>query len=122
MSTITYKILLADDNPVNLDLATRLLEKKGHEITTAENGQEAVDRFLESSFDVILMDLEMPKLDGKAAAIEIPAANGYTPISALTGHDKDDKVKQLRQAGFNGFLKKPVSESELKSLVDKHLV
>ena len=63
MSTITYKILLADDNPINLDLTSRLLKKKGHEVTTAENGQEAVDLFLKDSFDVILMDLEMPIIE-----------------------------------------------------------
>jgi CheY-like chemotaxis protein len=65
MSTNTYKILIADDNPVNLDLATRLLRKKGHEITSAENGKEAVELFLQDSFDVILMDLEMPVIGGR---------------------------------------------------------
>ncbi len=90
MSTITYKILLADDNPANLDLATRLLEKRGHEITTAENGKEAVDYFLEGSFDVILMDLEMPGISGIEAARKIRAKEKalsiatpvYTPIIA----------------------------------------
>jgi len=100
----TYKILLADDNPVNLELATRLLEKKGHEIITAENGKEAVDRFLETPFDVILMDLEMPGISGIEAARQIRAKEKassiatpiYTPIIAMTAHDEE--------TGRNGWL------------------
>ncbi len=116
MSIITYKILLADDNPVNLDLTTRLLEKKGHEITTAENGKEAVDRFLEGSFDVILMDLEMPVISGIEAARQIRAKEKaslidtpiYTPIIAMTAHDDETERTACLVVGMDGFITKPI--------------
>ena len=116
MSTITYKILLADDNPMNLDLTTRLLEKKGHEITTAKNGKEAVDRFLEGSFDVILMDLEMPVISGieaarqirakeKASSIDTPV---YTPIIAMTAHVEETERTACLVVGMDAFITKPI--------------
>jgi CheY-like chemotaxis protein len=117
MSTNTYKILIADDNPVNLDLATRLLRKKGHEITSAENGKEAVELFLQDSFDVILMDLEMPVIGGieaarqirakeKALSVETPA---YTPIIAMTAHDQETERTACLVVGMDGFISKPIS-------------
>jgi protein-histidine pros-kinase len=117
MSTNTYKILIADDNPVNLDLATRLLRKKGHEITSAENGKEAVELFLKDSFDVILMDLEMPVIGGieaarqirakeKALSVETPA---YTPIIAMTAHDQETERTACLVVGMDGFISKPIS-------------
>ena len=116
MSTNTYKILIADDNPINLDLATRLLNKKGHEVTTAENGKEAVDLFLQGSFDVILMDLEMPVIGGieaarqirakeKALSVETPA---YTPIIAMTAHDQETERTACLVIGMDGFISKPI--------------
>jgi len=127
MSTITYKILLADDNPINLDLTTRLLEKKGHEITTAENGKEAVDRFLESSFDVILMDLEMPIISGieaarqirakeKASSIDTPV---YTPIIAMTAHDQETERTACLVVGMDGFISKPVDIKTLNQTIQE---
>jgi CheY-like chemotaxis protein len=117
MSTISYKILLADDNLMNLDLATRLLKKKGHKITTAENGEEAVHRFLQETFDVILMDLEMPVMSGieaarqirakeKALSIETPA---YTPIVAMTAHDEETERTACLVVGMDGFISKPIN-------------
>ena len=116
MSTDTYKILIVDDNPINLDLATRLLNKKGHEVTTAENGKEAVDLFLQGSFDVILMDLEMPVIGGieaarqirakeKALSVETPA---YTPIIAMTAHDQETERTACLVIGMDGFISKPI--------------
>jgi CheY-like chemotaxis protein len=127
MSTITYKILLADDNPMNLDLTTRLLEKKGHEITTAENGKEAVDRFLESSFDVILMDLEMPIISGieaarqirakeKASSIDTPV---YTPIIAMTAHDQETERTACLVVGMDGFISKPIDIKTLNQTIQE---
>ena len=117
MSTNTYKILIADDNPVNLDLATRLLRKKGHEITSAENGKEAVELFLQGSFDVILMDLEMPVIGGIEAARQIRAKEkalsvktpAYTPIIAMTAHDQETERTACLVVGMDGFISKPIS-------------
>jgi len=127
MSTNTYKILLADDNPINLDLTTRLLEKKDHEVTTAENGQEAVDLFLKGSFDVILMDLEMPKISGieaarqirakeKASSIDTPA---YTPIIAMTAHDEETERTACLVVGMDGFISKPIDIKTLNQTIQE---
>ena len=116
MCAVTYKILLVDDNPMNLDLASRLLKKKGHEVTTAENGKEAVDLFLKSYFDVILMDLDMPVINGieatqqirskeKASSINTPA---YTPIIAMTAHDQETERTACLVVGMDGFINKPI--------------
>ncbi len=121
MSTVTYKILLADDNPVNRDLAARLLTKRGHEVITVENGQEAVDRFLESAFDVILMDLEMPVMSGIEAARQIRAKERatavdtppYTPIIAMTAHDQEAQKTSCLVVGMDGFITKPI---DIKSI------
>ena len=127
MSTITYKILLADDNPINRDLATRLLEKRGHKITTAQNGKEAVDRFLEEIFDVILMDLEMPGISGieaarqirakeKASSINTPA---YTPIIAMTAHDEESEKTACLVVGMDGFITKPIDIKTLHQTIQE---
>ncbi|MEE8260327.1 MAG: response regulator [Nitrospinaceae bacterium] len=127
MSTNTYKILLADDNPINLDLTTRLLKKKGHEVTTAENGQEAVDLFLKGSFDVILMDLEMPIISGieaarqirakeKASSINTPA---YTPIIAMTAHDEETERTACLVVGMDGFISKPIDIKTLNQTIQE---
>lgn len=127
MSTLTYKILLADDNPMNLDLATRLLEKKGHQVTTAENGKEVVDLFLKGSFDVILMDLEMPVISGieaarqirskeKASSIDTPV---YTPIIAMTAHDQETEKTACLVVGMDGFISKPIDIKTLNQTIQK---
>lgn len=116
MTTPSYKILLADDNPMNRDLASRLLERKGHAITTAEDGNQAVDIFLKGSYDVILMDLEMPGITGieaarqirakeKAMSIETPV---YTPIIAMTAHDDETERTACAVVGMDGFITKPI--------------
>ena len=125
MSAIKYKILLADDNPVNLDLTTRLLKKRGHEITTATNGNEVVDRFLESSFDVILMDLEMPGISGIEAARQIRAKEkalsiatpAYTPIIAMTAHDEETERTACLVVGMDGFITKPIDIKTLNQTI-----
>jgi len=124
MSDITYKILLAYDNPVNRDIATRMLERKGHEITTAEDGNQVVEHFLNGSFDVILMDLEMPGISGieaarqirakeKASSVETPV---YTPIIAMTAHDQETQKTACLVVGMDGFITKPL---DLKTIYQK---
>jgi CheY-like chemotaxis protein len=127
MSEVTYKILLADDNPVNRDIATRMLERKGHEITTAENGIEAVDHYLNGSFDVILMDLEMPGISGieaarqirakeKASSIETPV---YTPIIAMTAHDEETEKTACLVVGMDGFITKPINIKTINEMIQE---
>lgn len=127
MSEIKYNILLADDNPVNRDLTSRLLKKRGHEVVIAENGQEAVARFLEKAFDVILMDLEMPVLGGIAAAQQIRAKEkassiqtpDYTPIIAMTAHDQENEKTACLVVGMDGFISKPIDIKTINQTIQE---
>ena len=80
-------ILVAEDNPINQRLAAKLLEKQGHKVSLAANGREAVDQWKDGKYDVILMDVQMPEVDGFEATAEIrelEAGSRHTPIIALT--------------------------------------
>ena len=122
------KILLAEDNQVNQDLAVRLLKKEGHLITVASNGQEALDLLEENQFDIILMDVQMPIMSGDEATRRIrDSGKDYSeiPIVAVTAHAmKGDKEKFLA-AGMDAYIAKPIEKELLfetiQSLVDDQL-
>ncbi len=112
------RILLAEDNVVNQRLALTLLRKAGHEVVLAENGREALERLQAETFDVVLMDVEMPELDGLEATrqwrrIE-QRTGGHTPVIAMTAHTiKGDRERCLR-AGMDDYLAKPVQPVMLR--------
>ena len=111
-------VLVVDDSPINQMVITELLEGLNLHVDTADNGLEAVKRCEKTTYDIIFMDLEMPVMDGHEAVVAIrQQLKFFNPIIALTAHDKDSMTKTLRKEGFSGFLKKPVSESELFRLV-----
>jgi two-component system sensor histidine kinase/response regulator len=119
----TLRILLAEDNPVNQVLARRLLEKKGHTVVTANNGLEAL-AFLETeSFDVALMDLQMPEMDGFEATHAVRERERTTkkhlPIIALTAHAMKGDEERCLAAGMNGYISKPIRSTELFALLDR---
>jgi PAS domain S-box-containing protein len=107
------RVLLAEDNYINQQLAVRMLKRHGHKVTVAVTGQEAVVRWEEHPYDLVLMDVQMPEMDGVAAMAAIrkrEAGTGrHTPIIALTAHAmKGDRERCLR-AGADGYLSKPLS-------------
>ena len=115
-------ILLAEDNPVNRTLAVRLLERRGHRVACAANGVEAVALWKARPFDLVLMDVQMPEMDGLAATRAIRelelAAGRRTPIVAVTAHaSSEDRVRCL-EAGMDGFLAKPIQPAELYLVVN----
>ncbi len=115
------RVLLAEDNPVNQRLVTIILEKQGHDVVLAANGQEAIERHGEGPFDVILMDVQMPKLDGLQATAAIrereKETGAHVPIVALTANAmKGDKTRCL-EAGMDAYLSKPVKAPELANVV-----
>lgn len=115
------KLLVVEDNPVNQKLTAIILEKAGHEIVLARNGFEAVERFKEQSFDLILMDLQMPEMDGiQATAIirqlELDRPH-RTPIIALTAHAMAGYEEICLSHGMDGYISKPVSAIALSRLV-----
>ncbi len=113
------KILLADDTAVNVALATKLMKKRGHDITAVENGLEAYEAFQKDSFDVILMDIHMPVMDGlestkKIREYESSNATRPTPIIAMTANNEQKDHENYLKRGMNGIITKPL---EIKKVV-----
>jgi len=116
------RILLVEDNRVNQKLAVRMLEKRGHNVVLAENGQRALDLFAESSFDLILMDVQMPGMDGLEATAQIRAqekfAGGHVPIIALTAHALKEDSEKCFEVGMDAYLSKPIHRDDLIRIVE----
>ncbi|WP_158923269.1 hybrid sensor histidine kinase/response regulator [Acidisphaera sp. S103] len=114
-------VLLVDDIKINRDIIGAFLDAAGHEAVMAEGGQEAIQLATERQFDVILMDVRMPKIDGLEATRRIrtlPGAQGQVPILALTAYTFPDQVAQCRDAGMDGHLPKPVDYQTLINGID----
>jgi two-component system sensor histidine kinase/response regulator len=111
------RILLAEDNAVNQLLAVRLLEKRGHTVVVAATGRETVNAFERERFDVVLMDIQMPDMDGLEAAAAIRAhereRGGHVPIVALTAHAMKSDRDRCLEAGMDAYLSKPLRPAEL---------
>ena len=120
------RILLAEDNPVNQKLATRLLQRLGAEVQVAVNGIEALQALRESDFDAVLMDCQMPQLDGYQATRQLRSPEGRVrnprvPVIALTAHAlATDRAKCLA-AGMNDYLTKPINPKHLQEALTKAL-
>jgi PAS domain S-box-containing protein len=116
-------ILLAEDNAVNQQLAVQLLEKHGHSVTVAENGQEALDALQNADFDLVLMDVQMPVMGGLEAATEIRrrerATGEHIPVVAMTAHAMDGDREKCLEAGMDGYVSKPIDpRTFLKTVED----
>ncbi len=114
-------VLLAEDNPTTQSLISILLQQMGIELTVVDNGQEALDFLSDENVDLILMDCQMPQLDGFAATAQLRAQGVSTPIVALTAYAREDDEEQCLAAGMNDFLSKPFRQAELKDILAKWL-
>jgi signal transduction histidine kinase len=101
------RILLAEDNPINMLVATKALESAKMDITTAENGKMAVAKFRRGRYDVVLLDLEMPEMDGRVALTEIRKIDPAVPVLAFTAAFYEDMRQELLAAGFTDYILKP---------------
>jgi PAS domain S-box-containing protein len=114
-------ILLCEDNPVNQRLATRLLEKQGHTVILANNGLEALALYETATFDLALMDVQMPEMDGFEATRQIRAREYQTgkrlPIVAMTAHAMQGDRERCLDAGMDGYLAKPIKAHELYTVI-----
>jgi CheY-like chemotaxis protein/HPt (histidine-containing phosphotransfer) domain-containing protein len=117
------KVLLAEDNAVNRTLALKLLEKHGYAVTLAENGQEALDALERETVDLILMDVQMPVMDGleAIAAIRKREEGGtvHLPIIALTAHAMKGDRERCLAAGADDYLTKPIHTPDLFAAIEK---
>jgi CheY-like chemotaxis protein len=115
-------VLLAEDNTVNQKLAVRLLEKRGHKVTVAGNGKEAVEAVARGSFDVVLMDVQMPEMDGFEATGVIRArehgSDRHLPIVAMTAHAMKGDRELCLNSGMDGYVSKPLQSRELFDAVE----
>jgi signal transduction histidine kinase/CheY-like chemotaxis protein len=118
-----FQILLAEDNAVNQRLAVRLLEKRGHMVTVAGNGIEALRLLKLSRFDLVLMDVQMPTMDGFQATAAIrkeeKATGKHLPIIAMTAHAMKGDRERCLSAGMDGYVAKPIKVEELVDAIER---
>lgn len=117
----SLRILLAEDNPINMMLIRELLRRRGHSVTEVTTGHDAVQAVLEGGFDLLLTDIHMPGMDGVEAARAIRAGEARlgkarTPIVALTADALEGGKRACRDAGMDGFLTKPVDPAALEEI------
>jgi CheY-like chemotaxis protein len=120
-------VLVAEDNAVNQLLATRLLEKRGHRVVMTANGREALEALAIDKFDLVLMDVQMPEMDGIQATValrerEKEKGDGFRqPIIALTAHVMKGDQERCLAAGMDGYLTKPIRPQELDAILEIYL-
>jgi signal transduction histidine kinase/CheY-like chemotaxis protein len=118
-------ILLAEDNRVNQAVASRLLAKLGCTLVVANNGHEAVELVTKQSFDLVLMDVQMPEMDGLGATKRIrdheKSTHGHIPIIAMTAHAMESDHARCLEAGMDGYLTKPINPQELVAAIESAL-
>jgi signal transduction histidine kinase/CheY-like chemotaxis protein len=119
-SSLSLRILLAEDNLVNQKVATGMLGKMGHKITLATNGLEAVKQWRQSNFDLILMDVQMPEMNGLQATTQIrreEAIGAHVPIVAMTASAMSEERDRCLAAGMDDFISKPVSFKVIEQMI-----
>ncbi len=116
-----YKILVAEDNHVNALLIQSFLKKWQIECELAMNGVEFLEKFILDKFDLLLIDLEMPLMDGHGAIQEVRKINVNIPALAFTAAVYDNMETDLKQKGFDGYVSKPFQPNDLFTLLEKHL-
>lgn len=116
------KVLVAEDEAINRMYIVSLLEARGISCVVAKNGREAIEAFARERFDVVLMDLGLPGIDGLNASREIrkcsPEGSRRVPIAALTAHDTEQDRVVARESGIDTFITKPFSEVSLVETVE----
>lgn len=111
------KILLVEDNELNFEIAKTVLEEAGFRVDGASNGKEAVDRATNNTYDVILMDIQMPIMDGYEATRELRRLGNRTPIIAMTANAFSEDKKKAKDVGMDGYVPKPIDVNKLVSKI-----
>lgn len=118
-----YRVLVVEDNAVNQKLAVKLLQKRGHEVVAVPDGHVAVEECRRARFDVVLMDIQMPVMDGLEATRAIrsweESAGGHATIIAMTAYAMKGDRERCLEAGMDGYVSKPIDSKELFRLIDE---
>jgi two-component system sensor histidine kinase/response regulator len=117
------RILLAEDNTVNQRVALRMLEHEGHSVVVVGNGREVLTALEQEAFQLVLMDIQMPHMDGLEATAAIRERERVTgrrvPIVAMTAHAMSGDKERCLAAGMDGYLAKPVNKAELREAISR---
>ncbi len=117
----SLQILLAEDNPVNQSVAVRTLQRLGHSVVVANNGRDALSLLQTAKYDLVLMDIQMPEMDGFTATQEIrkleKRTGNHLPIIALTAHAMKGDRERCLEAGMDGYVAKPITARELTQVI-----
>ena len=111
------KILLVEDNELNYEIAKTVLEEAGFRVDGASNGKEAIDKASNNTYDVILMDIQMPIMDGYEATKELRKLGNRTPIIAMTANAFSEDRKKAEDVGMDGYIAKPIDVNKLVSSI-----
>jgi CheY-like chemotaxis protein len=114
-------VLLAEDNLLLQQAMKIVLAQKGFKVSVAKNGKQAVESMKEHQFDVVLMAINMPEMDGVEATRAIRNFNKYTPIIAFTSYDETSMLQHIKNAGMNGFLSKYASPDHIYQTVIQYV-
>ena len=116
------RVLLVEDNPVNQKLASTLLKRWNCDVVTADNGVEALAALEKSTFDIVLMDIQMPEMDGLEATALIrqqeQRTGDHLPIIAVTAHAMKGDRERCLNAGMDEYISKPIRAESLKSMIE----
>jgi two-component system sensor histidine kinase/response regulator len=119
------RVLLAEDNPVNQDVARLMLEASDCQVVVAQTGRQAVEASTRQAFDLVLMDVQMPEMDGVEATHQIrtreQGSDRHTPIVALTAHAMQHERERLLAEGMDDYLSKPYTEAQLREVLERWL-
>jgi CheY-like chemotaxis protein len=124
-SASSFRILLAEDNPVNQKVAKRVLSHLGYEVDIVNHGLEAINAIANVAYDLILMDIQMPEMDGLETTRYIRKQESESQVSpiaivAMTANATDDDQNLCRDAGMNDYISKPIQIDKLKNLLQRY--
>src|SRR5262245_56898715 len=116
------RVLIAEDTPADQKVVKAILERRGHVVEVAQNGRQAIEKHRQQSFDVILMDVQMPTMDGLQATEAIrqmtDQAKSSVRVIAMTAHARREDRLRCHEAGMNGYISKPIDSNRLLKLVE----
>ncbi len=119
----SLRVLLAEDTPANQKVVLAILERRGHHAVIADNGREALEQLKQQNFDVVLMDVQMPTMDGLQATAAIrelsDTKKSRIPIIAMTAHARREDRRRCQQAGMDAYISKPIDVRRLITLVER---